>query len=145
MYKLSSEIDVNIDDSSLVGNFNLNDSSLIGTTIERQKAFESYLKSAKYGNADAIFELANFCINGISTSIYMTKALELYLKSESKNFAAQLESSNCYKNGTGIEIDKVFELYLKFAENENAAAIYELTNCYAIGTRTDKNYERTFE
>ncbi|CAG8691658.1 24011_t:CDS:2 [Gigaspora margarita] len=37
------------------------------------------------------------------------------------------------------------ELYLKFAENGNAAAIYELTNCYAIGTRTDKNYERTFE
>ncbi|RIA92719.1 hypothetical protein C1645_820323 [Glomus cerebriforme] len=83
----------------------------IGTSIDKQKAFELYQKAADLKN----------------------KAFELYQK------AADLGNANgicnlgvCYQNGIGTSVDKqkAFELYRKAAILGNCVAQYNLANTY---------------
>ena len=75
----------------------------IGTSIDKQKAFELHQKAADLGVANAINNLGYCYLNGIGTSIDNQKAFELFQKAANLgNRAAKDNLALMYENGDGI-------------------------------------------
>ncbi|GES80240.1 kinase-like domain-containing protein [Rhizophagus clarus] len=120
----------------------------IGTSINKQKSFELYLKAADLENSDGINMLGYCYENGIGTNIDKLKAFNLYGKAANMgNSKAQYNLALMYENGDVVDKDyyKAFELYLKAAKMGNSKAQYNLALMYENGDVVDKDYCKAFE
>ncbi|RIB26924.1 kinase-like domain-containing protein [Gigaspora rosea] len=161
MYKLSSESDINIDDSSLVGNFNLNNyiigkislgllySTGKGVDMDKCMTFKLFLESAEMGSSIGQYYVGScYLCSDYGIERDEKKSFEWFLKSAvNGNSEAQNQVAKCYINGTGTDIDKekAFESYSKSAEYGNIDAIFELANCYINGIGTNIYMTKAFE
>ncbi|RIA93089.1 hypothetical protein C1645_722869, partial [Glomus cerebriforme] len=130
----------------LLGDFN---NSGIGTSIDKQKAFELYQKAANLENAIGINSLGYCYQYGIGTRINKQKAFELYQKAANLGNAIGIKSLGyCYQYGIGTIVDKqkAFVLYQKAADLGNSFGIKNLADyCYRIGIGISIDKQKTFE
>src|SRR5439155_551128 len=88
----------------LLGNFYL---SGIGTSINKQKAFELFQKAANLGSVSGIIKLGNCYQNGIGTGIDRQKAFELYQRAADLGSITGINNlGNCYQNGIRTSVDR---------------------------------------
>src|SRR5205823_2935706 len=93
----------------------------IGTSIDKQKAFELYQKTANLGYASGINNLGNCYQNGVGTSVDKQKAFELYQKAADLGSMTGINNlGDCYRLGIGTSIDKV---NLEFSFEKNISTI----------------------
>ncbi|CAB4404696.1 unnamed protein product [Rhizophagus irregularis] len=97
----------------------------IGTSIDREKAFELYRKAANLGSIPGIGNLAYCYQYGIGTDISEHKAFELYQKAANLGYdIAQCRLAYMFEIGDGIDkdMDKAYHWYKKSAEQGNRDA-----------------------
>ena len=103
----------------------------IGTSVNKQKAFELYQKAAD--NA-AQYNLALKYKKGEYVDKDHDKAFELFKKSaEGEYLEGILQLGNWHGIGTNIDMQKAFELYQKAADLDSTSGINNLGYCYQHG------------
>lgn len=116
-----------------------------GNSVDYEKAFYWYNKSASQGNVYSILNLGKMYDAGLYVKQDYSKAFNLYLKAaESGNDEAQYNLAVMYDLGKGVEknIDKALEFYQLAAKQNNSEALFNLGVYYTL----DKiNYEKAFD
>ncbi len=105
--------------------------------------FNSYLKAAEKGDAEAQFNLAQCYYNGDGVTQNYEEAVKWYKESADQGYAeAQCRLGVCYGNGQGItrDVGKANELFRKAARQNNAWAQRCLGISYYYGKGVEQNY-----
>jgi TPR repeat protein len=124
----------------------------IETKIDKQNAFELYLKAAELGtelgNNLAQLELVNMYMDGEGVEKDHIKAFELSKDLEKGGTPSGINKLGyCYGNGIGTDINvkKAFELYQKAADLGNIRALCNLGLFYKNGKVVTKDNDKAFE
>ncbi|GBC06121.1 hypothetical protein RclHR1_06630010 [Rhizophagus clarus] len=120
----------------------------IKTKINKQNAFELYLKATELRNDLAQLELINMYMDGEGVEKDHKKAFELSKDLEKGETPSGINKLGyCYGNGIGTDINvkKAFELYQKAADLGNIRALCNLGLFYKNGKVVAKDNDKAFE
>lgn len=107
--------------------------------------FNSYLKAAAQGDAEAQYLLANCYRYGNGTDADVTQAFAWYQEAAKQGHAKAQNSAGCYCYciDTKESQKMAFDWFLKAAEQGNAVAQYNLGwICYHYGNGVSQNYKQ---
>lgn len=111
-------------------------------------AFNSYLRAAKTGDADAMGLVGKMYSEGIGTTQDYKKAFEWYLSAaKAGNERAMNNLGYCYYYGEGTAKNdsEAFKWYSKSAEAGDRHAMFNLGAMYEKGEGTAQSYEKAIE
>ncbi|GES91049.1 kinase-like domain-containing protein [Rhizophagus clarus] len=114
----------------------------IGTSINKQKAFELYKKAVKLENMTAQLVLADIYIHGKGLMKDCDKAFKLTKKLAEKEHLAGINMLGyCYGCGVGTNVNmiKAFGLYKKAADLGNSIAQYNIALLYEHGKGVEQD------
>lgn len=110
-------------------------------------ALKLYHKSAKLGNADAMYSIGYMYKNGLGVKRSISKTIKWYDKAiKEGNLMAAAMKGMMYEIGDGVKVDanRAFELYLSAAEQELPFAQVLLGNMYFNGVEgaVERDYDQ---
>ncbi|MCP4176921.1 MAG: protein kinase [bacterium] len=112
---------------------------------ENLKAFDLYMKSAKSGNSEAMYNLACLYRDGRTTSKNDPEALHWFQKAADKgNVNAMYNLGRIYQTSLEQSPD-AFKWYTKAADKGNDDAMYCLAEMYRKGEGTEKDLSEAFD
>lgn len=117
---------------------------LLSLKIDQTESFKWYLRLAKGGNKDAVFNVAYAFHTGEGVERDYSEAVKWYsIAVKNGSIAAMNNLGKCYEEGNGVEkdLEKAFSLYLKAAKEGSEMAATNLSLCYQEGTGTPANPE----
>ncbi|RGB36180.1 hypothetical protein C1646_814177 [Rhizophagus diaphanus] len=120
----------------------------IGMSVNKQYAFELYLKSAELENNSAQFDLSILYMDRNDIDNNLGKTFELSKMLAKKEYPGGINLLGyCYNIGIGTDINtqKAFELYYIVAEFGNSHGINNLGCCYDNRIGTDVNKQKAIE
>ncbi|RIA98214.1 kinase-like domain-containing protein [Glomus cerebriforme] len=120
----------------------------IEINVNKQKAFELYLKATSLGNDVAQYNLANMYIDGDGVEKNHDKAYELSTKLAKKGYPSAMNMLGYhYEHGFGTDVNGIlaFEFYQSAADLGNSQGINNLGCCHFYGIGTNINMEKAVE
>ena len=113
-----------------------------GTSVNKEKAFQYYKKSADQNFPAAVLRMGDYHLAGEFVAHDPGAALNNYLSAAEKKFPPALRKSAwCYENGIGTEkdMDKAFNFYERSADAGDPLGNYHTGRCFleGIGVKAD--------